>query len=231
MALPKLEQPSYKLKLPSNGKEVIFRPFLVKEYKILLTLSEADDDEVSRIVKELVDVCTFNKLNVNNLPHYDIEYLFLNLRAKSISENVEVVVNCDCGEKIDHTFNIENLKVTDNKNKTNKIKLNEQIGVELKPLGFNQVVKLTKNDDVDNLLSVFSNSIKAIYTDNEVFEASEQSEEEIKEFVSSLNTEQFRMIEKYIANLPKVVQRFSVKCPACGNMNNVMLQGLENFFV
>lgn len=231
MALPKLEQPTYKLKLPSNGEQVIFRPFLVKEYKILLTLSEADDDEVSRIVKELVDVCTFNKLTINNLPHYDIEYLFLNLRAKSISENVEVVVNCDCGEKIDHTFNIEDLKVTDDKNKTNKVQLNEEIGVELKPLGFNEIVKLTKNDNVDNLLSVLSKTIKSIFTKDQVYDTVDQSDEEIKEFVSSLNSQQFKKIEEYISKLPKVVQRFSVKCPACGNINNVVLQGLENFFV
>lgn len=231
MALPKLEQPTYKLKLPSNNQEVIFRPFLVREYKILLTLSEANDDEVSRIVKELVDVCTFNKLAINNLPHYDIEYLFLNLRAKSISEQVDVVVNCDCGEKIDYTFNIEDLKVTDDKNKTNKIKLDNLISVELKPLGFNDIMKLTKNDNVENMLSVFSKTIKTIFSKEETFDAVDQTDEEMLEFVSSFNSEQFKQIEKYITNLPKVIQRFSVKCPSCGNINNVVLQGLENFFV
>ena len=92
MALPTLNVPTYELTLPSSGKNVTFRPFLVKEHKVLLTLSEAEDKEVSRILRDLVDVCTFQKLNVRELPHFDIEYLFLKLRSKSIGETVEVVI-------------------------------------------------------------------------------------------------------------------------------------------
>ena len=109
MALPKLDTPTYELILPSTGTKVKFRPFLVKEHKILLTMSEADNSEVARIIRELVDVCTFNSLKISELPHFDIEYIFMHLRAKSISETVEVVVNCECGEKIDTSFNIEPL--------------------------------------------------------------------------------------------------------------------------
>jgi len=94
MALPKLETPTYELILPSTGNKLKFRPFLVKEHKILLTMSEADNNEVARIIRELVDVCTFKALKIKDLPHFDIEYIFMHLRAKSISETVEVVVNC-----------------------------------------------------------------------------------------------------------------------------------------
>ena len=111
MALPTLEVPTYELILPSTGAKVKFRPFLVKEHKILLTMSEADNSEVARIIRELVDVCTFKALKINDLPHFDIEYIFMYLRAKSISETVDVIVNCECGEKIDASFNIEDLKV------------------------------------------------------------------------------------------------------------------------
>ncbi len=107
MALPRLDTPTYELTLPSTGSKVKFRPFLVKEHKILLTMSEADNSEVARIIRELVDVCTFNKLKIKELPHFDIEYIFMFLRAKSISETVDVVVNCECGEKIDASFNID----------------------------------------------------------------------------------------------------------------------------
>ena len=106
MTLPKLNTPTFELILPSTGKRVKYRPFLVKEHKVLLTMAESDDKEVARIVSELVDVCTFNALDVKKLPHFDIEYIFLQLRGKSISESVEVIINCECGNKIDTSFNI-----------------------------------------------------------------------------------------------------------------------------
>ena len=127
MALPKLETPTYELILPSTGDKLKFRPFLVKEHKILLTMSEADDNEVARIIRELVDVCTFKTLKIKDLPHFDIEYIFMHLRAKSISETVEVVVNCECGEKIDTSFNIEDLKVVKPEGHSNKIMINNEI--------------------------------------------------------------------------------------------------------
>ena len=110
MALPTLEVPTYELTLPSTGEKITYRPFLVKEHKILMTLSEASDDETSRIVSNLVDVCTFNKLNAKELPHFDIEYIFMFLRARSISEVVDIVVTCvNCENKYDSSFNIENI--------------------------------------------------------------------------------------------------------------------------
>ena len=111
MALPILETPTYELILPSTNKKVKYRPFLVKEHKVLLTMAEAEDSEVGRIVRELVDVCTFKALDINSLPHFDIEYIFMQLRARSIGEVVEVVINCECDNKIDTSFNIEDLKV------------------------------------------------------------------------------------------------------------------------
>ena len=231
MALPKLEHPTYTVKLPSNGKEVVFRPFLVKEYKILLTLAEAEKEEVVRIVKDLINACTFGKVDVNELPHFDIEYLFLQLRAKSISEVVNVVVTCDCEEKLDASFNIEDLQVENNKKLENRIQLDEEIGVELKFLDFDTIVKLAESDDVDDLMDLVTNSIKGVFTKDTYYEASQQSKEEIVEFLTSLNKDQFKKIEDYIKESPRVVQKFSVKCDKCENVNKISLIGIENFFV
>lgn len=109
MALPKLETPTYELILPSTGKKIRYRPFLVKEYKVLLTALEADTAEIVRIVGELVDVCTFNKLKMDELAHFDIEYLFLQIRGKSVSEIANLVIDCDCGEKLPYDLDITKL--------------------------------------------------------------------------------------------------------------------------
>jgi hypothetical protein len=100
MSLPKLETPTYELNLPSTNKKVKYRPFLVKEYKVLLTAIESSTDEIVRVLYELIDACTFNKMNMDKISHFDLEYLFLQIRAKSISEIAAITVNCDCGEKI-----------------------------------------------------------------------------------------------------------------------------------
>ena len=191
MALPRLETPTYELNLPSTGAKVKFRPFLVKEHKILLTMSEADNSEVARIIRELVDVCTFNTLKIKNLPHFDIEFIFMHLRAKSISETVDVVVNCECGEKIDTSFNIEDLKVVKSDDHTNKIMINDEIGIELKYPNMDDVVDVFATKDNQKVIDLIVRSIKAIYNQEDYWPAEEQTKEEIEEFVFSLTKTQF----------------------------------------
>ena len=182
MALPKLDTPTYELILPSTGAKLKFRPFLVKEHKILLTMSEADNNEVARIIRELVDVCTFKTLKINELPHFDIEYIFMHLRAKSISETVEVVVNCECGEKIDTSFNIEDLKVVKPEGHSNKIMINDEIGIELKYPNIDDVVDIFATKDNQKVIDLILRSIKAIYNQEEYWVAGDQTKEELEEF-------------------------------------------------
>jgi hypothetical protein len=203
MALPKLETPTYELILPSTGDKLKFRPFLVKEHKILLTMSEADNNEVARIIRELVDVCTFNALKIKDLPHFDIEYIFMHLRAKSISETVEVVVNCECGEKIDTSFNIDELKVVKPEGHSNKIMINNEIGIELKYPNIDDVVDVFATKDNQKVIDLIIRSIKAIYNQEEYWEASDQSKEELEEFVYSLTKEQFDKLEQFFVTSPK----------------------------
>jgi hypothetical protein len=232
MALPTLEVPTYELTLPSTGKKITYRPFLVKEHKILLTLSEASDDETSRIVTDLVDVCTFNKINAKELPHFDIEYIFMFLRARSISEVVDVVITCvNCEKQYDNSFNIENILIEKADDHTNKIMLNDTVGIEMKYPKFDQVVKVFDNNDTDDIFKLVMKSIKGIFEGDNYWDAKEQTEEDIETFLNSLTKEQFEKIETFFQSAPKIVQVIESDCPHCQHHNTSRIQGLQNFFV
>lgn len=231
MALPKLDTPTFELTLPSNNKKIKFRPFLVKEHKILLTMSEAENEEVSRIIRELVDVCTFNKLKVDDLPHFDIEYIFMNLRAKSIGEMVDVNINCECGNKIPTQFNIEEVKVEKSNEHTSKIMLTDSVGIEMRYPTIDEVIGVFATNDNKKVVELIIKNIKSIFTADEVWDTKEQTREELEEFVFSLTKKQFEQLEEFFVTAPKVVQVIEADCSKCGKHNSVRLEGLQNFFV
>ena len=232
MALPILDVPTYELTLPSTGKIITFRPFLVKEHKILLTLSEAEESEVSRIVTDLVDVCTFKKLNAKDLPHFDIEYIFMHLRSKSISETVDVIITCtNCEKDYESNFSIENLNVEIPEGHSNKIMLTPTVGIEMKYPKFDNIVKVYNSNKVDDIFNLVKNSIGGIFQEDNYWNASEQSEEEIESFLMQLTKEQFDKIEQFFTSSPKVVQTIESDCPHCSNHNTSRIEGLQNFFV
>lgn len=233
MALPKLETPTYELTLPSSGKKVKYRPFLVKEYKILLTALEADTAEVVRIVTELVDVCTFNKLNMKELAHFDVEYLFLQIRGKSINEIANLVIDCDCGEKIPYDLDITKIEVQKSSgNKiNNSILVADKVGVELRYPKFEEMMDIYENAQGDKIVDMISKCVTAVYTDKERIEAKETPPEEMREFLESLTKQQFDKIEQFFIDMPKLVQEIEKACPACGTVNNLRLEGIQNFFV
>ena len=232
MGLPILEVPTYELTLPSTGKKITYRPFLVKEHKILLTLSEASDNETARIVTDLVDVCTFNKINAKDLPHFDIEYVFMFLRARSISELVEVVITCvNCETKYDNSFNIENLSVEKADNHSNKIMLNETVGIELKYPKFEVVVTVFDNNDTDDVFKLVKKSVVGIFEGDSYWDANEQTDEDLEIFLNSLTKEQFEKVETFFTTSPKIVQIIESDCPNCSHHNTSRIQGLQNFFV
>ena len=219
MSLPKLDTPTYTLTLPSNNKQIVFRPFLVKEFKILLTLSQADEEEVIRVIKNLVKACTFDQIDVEKLPHFDIEFLFMNLRSKSIGENVDVILTCEgCENKYEHTFSIENLVVNKTEGHTNNIRLNESVVLSMKYPTFESVAKLLDSDE-ETAFNVVVNCIDGIYSEDQYFEAKDQTKEELTEFVNCLTRDQFLEIEKFFKTSPKILQRFESVCPNCNKTN------------
>jgi hypothetical protein len=185
MALPILETPSYELNLPSTNKKVKYRPFLVKEYKILLTTVEADTSEITRIVTELVDNCTFNKLDVAKLAHFDVEYLFLNIRAKSISETAEIIINCECGNKIDYTLDITNLKINKENIPEKKVMLTNDIGVVLRYPQFDEMLDIHNNANSTKIVELITNCIDAVFTKDEYFDKQSYTDEELTNVFNS----------------------------------------------
>jgi hypothetical protein len=232
MSLPKLEVPTFELSLPSSGKKIKYRPFLVKEHKTLLLLKESSDDDISRILEEIVDTCTFNKLNVKALPSFDLEYIFLNLRARSIGETVDLLVNCDCGNKIDYQMNIDALEVKRSESHKTKIMLTDTIGIEMKYPRFQDTMGIFVSKDQKRIFDLVLSCINAIYTtDGDYHLITDENIGELDEFVSDMTKEQFDMIEEFFYTMPKLVQTIDVTCDKCGAHNHATLEGLQNFFV
>jgi hypothetical protein len=231
MSLPKIASPSYELIQPSTGNKIKYRPFLVKEHKVLLTLMDASDEETVRVVKELVDVCTFNKLDVESLPHFDIEYIFLKLRSKSIGEDVIAEATCDCGVKNEVTFSIDDLVVEKAPEHTNKFMLTDEIGIEMKYPAFEDVVEFTNTEDPEEMFEVVVKNIKSIFNETDYWGVKDQTKKEIEDFIDGLTKEQYDKIETFFKTAPKVVQHIHYVCESCGKENSTRLEGLSNFFV
>ncbi len=230
MALPKLETPSYELLLPSTGEKIKYRPFLVKEYKVLLTGLESDNEEIHRIISELVDVCTYNKLKILELSNFDIEYIFLNMRAKSIGEIANLTLQCNsCENKINFELDITNAIVKKDATHSKKINITDKIILEMRYPRFDEMMEIYQNFKSESIVDMLCSCISAVYTEEEVYD--EYTKEELVEFVNSFSKDQFSKLEQFFLTMPKVVQHIEQKCDACGAENELNLEGLQNFFV
>lgn len=230
MSLPKLQTPTYELILPSTGDKIKFRPFLVKEYKILLTTLDSENEEINRVVTELVDACTFNKLKIDTLANFDIEYIFLNIRAKSIGEITDLLLNCNsCDNQISFNLNLTKAQVEKSPEHSSKINLTDKIIIEMRYPRFEEMIIIYQNFKSDRIVELLSACIKAVYTEDTVYE--EYTKEELLEFVNSFSKDQFEMIENFFLTMPKLVQHIEQDCNKCGAHNELKLEGLQNFFV
>ena len=229
MALPKLETPSYELILPSTGQKIKYRPFLVKEYKILLTSLDSDTEEIQRVITDLVDVCTYNKLKINEIPSFDIEYIFLNLRAKSIGEKTNLTLECtSCSTKIQFELDLTKAEVKKNPNHSTKLFITDTIGLEMRYPRFDELMNIYKDFKSDNVVELLCMCIKSVFTEEENYD--NYTKEEMLEFVNSFSKAQFDILEQFFLTMPKVVQHIEHDCPNCGAKNETNLVGLQNFF-
>ena len=233
MSLPKLDIPTFETMQPSTGKKVKFRPFLVKEHKTLLIMKDSSDEEVSRIMQEIVDLRTFNKLNVANLPNFDLEYLFAKIRAKSIGEIVDLILTCNnCEHRIPFKFNIDELQVTKDERHSSKIMITDSVGVEMKYPTFNLNLYSLIDEGLEKYFDEIQKCLKAVYTtDGKYFEVANSDKEEIDDFISSMTSEQFAKIEEFFLTMPRVSHVQDLKCDSCGATNKARVEGLSNFFV
>lgn len=234
MALPIIQSTLYNLTLPSDGKSIKYRPFLVKEEKILLmALQTEDQDQMLLAMKQIVNNCTLEQIDVDNIPTFDLEYIFLNIRAKSVGEIAEIGVNCThCGTVNEIQLDLTKIEVTKHSDHSTKIQLNDEIGIVMKYPVATIIDSINSDDsDINKTFSIISSCIDYIYDADNVYPAKESTKEELQDFIESLNTEQFEKLNKFFETIPKLEHRVMFKCKSCENVNEINLEGLENFFV
>ncbi len=240
MALPKIDTPIYDLELPLSKKKIRFRPFLVKEQKNLLMALESDDREsIENNIKQVLQNCTITeKVDIEKLPVVDVEYYFLQLRARSVGETVENKYRCDnmvddksCGNIMETSLNLLDIKIEGVQDNNDVIELTDKISVKLKYPQFSVLSKLSKLTDVGDItFQMIADSIEHIYDGEQFYYSNETPQEELLEFVESLSQKQFAKIETFFANLPKLQKKIEMKCSRCGFQHNLDVEGLESFF-
>lgn len=238
MPLPTIEVPKYKLKIPSTGKMVTYRPFLVKEEKVLLTALETNNDESSLIdaLISLLESCIETKnINISKLTSFDLEYLFIQLRAKSVGEIAELNVECqtpDCGIAFPHSVNLSELKIKENKKHAQKIELSEEIGVMMKypTLEESSAISKSSKTGTDELFSTIACCIDNIFTPEEVFSHNDHSQEELEKFVEQLSPEFFKKIMVFFETMPSMENEIVCECPKCKKETKLVIRGIEDFF-
>ncbi len=239
MPLPKINTPTYEMELPSSGKKIKYRPFLVKEEKILLIALETEDmKQISDGLIQILDNCIITRgIKVQSLAIFDIEYLFLNARARSVGETVEVQLSCpDDGETtVDVEIDIDSIKVQKSKEHKNIIELDKKYSMKLKYPSFEQFIgnNFEIDDDVSDVtksLDMITSCIDVVYDKEESFNASEYSKEELTDFVDRLNSKQFKEIEKFFETMPKLSHTVKLKNPNTNVESDVVLEGLASFF-
>jgi len=235
MALPKLDTPTYKLRVPSTGAEVSYRPYLVKEEKILMMAMESNDTEqMMRAVKDVIRSCTSDSIDVNTLAMFDIEYIFTQLRAKSVGETSTIKVNCkSCDSSNEVDVNLEEVRVDVPESDTHTIPLTDTVGVSLRYPSVDAMLKAQADEsksDVDRVFDLIVACIDSIYSDDEIFDAKEQSSKELKEFIESLNTQQFNKVREFIETIPSASIDVEFMCMSCSEHNSFEVKGLGNFF-
>ena len=238
MPLQKIATPTYELELPSTGKTISYRPFLVKEEKVLVIALESEDNkQITTAIKAVLKSCILTKgLKVENLPTFDIEYLFLNIRGKSVGEELEVNIICPDDEKteVPVTIYLDDIQVQKDENHTNKIKVDSSIMMEMKYPSLDQFIKnnfdFNDKNAMDQSFDLIATCIDKIYTEDDVWATADCTKKEVKEFLESMNSTQFKSIETFFETMPKLSHTIKVTNPKTKVESEVVLEGLASFF-
>ena len=239
MPLPKVSTPTFDLVLPSNGKKIKYRPFLVREEKILIMALESEDmKQITNAVVQILSACILTRgVKIQNLATFDIEYLFLNVRAKSVGENVEVNITCPDDDKtsVQVSIDIDTIKVQKDEEHKSTIKLDDNLSIKLKYPSLDQFIESNfeagdEKDNINNTLSMITSCIDMIYNEEESWNGSDSTKKELGEFIDQLNTKQFKMIEDFFTTMPKLSHKVKVTNPQTKVESEVLLEGLAAFF-
>ena len=240
MPLPTIETPTYELKVPSSGKKIKYRPFLVKEEKILIiALESKDQNEITNAVKDVLKKCILTRgVKVDDFPTFDIEYIFLNIRAKSIGEDIRLTVTCpDDGEtQVPVTVYVDEIKVIRPEGHETDIVIDDKLTLRMKYPSLNQFVEnnFEVDDDpktlVNKTFKVVADCIDTVFTEEDAWEAKDYSSDERVKFVEQLNSKQYKKVEKFFATMPKLSHTIEVINPNTKEKNSIVLEGLADFF-
>ena len=237
MPLPKINTPTYELTLPSNGKKIKYRPFLVREEKILIMALETEDQkQITAAIIQILTACIMTRgIKLNELATFDIEYLFLNVRSKSVGETISLNLICPDDEKtsVEVSIDLDSIKVKKDKSHTNIVKLDNNLSLKLKYPSMKQFIESNFEagvETVSNTMDVVISSIDMIYNEEESWNASESTKKELEDFIDQLNTKQFKLIENFFDTMPKLSHKIKVKNPKTDVESTILLEGLAAFF-
>jgi hypothetical protein len=242
--LPKIDVPMYDLVLPLTKKKVRFRPFLVKEEKILLMAMEAEDDTATlTAVKQIINNCCLTEdLDVDSLPITDLEFFFLNLRARSVNEIVDLQYRCnnkvkndkdeekECGNVVKLEINVLEIEPTIPKNHTNKIELSSEMGLVMKYPTF-KIVEMAEGSDIEKLMHILLGCVDYVYDKDNIYYGKDIPKKELQEFIENLTGEQFAKIQEFFDTMPKISKKVHFGCSKCGYKEDIVIEGIQNFFV
>jgi len=246
MALPKIDVPTYETTLISSGKKVKYRPFLVKEQKLFLMASQSTDEkETVDVVKQVLNNCILSDIDVDDLPTFDLEHLFMQLRARSVGEVVNLKYNCNntlkddkgedkvCGGLVKFDLNILDIKPTIDSEHNNKIEITDKLGIVMKypTLGMVKNFDNLQSESIDTIMDVIVSCIDFIYDDEQMYYAKDSTKEELMEFVDNLQQDDLEKIQKFFTTMPKISKPLDFKCGKCGYEEKIVVEGIQNFFV
>ena len=240
MALPKIDVPTYEIELPVSKTKIKYRPFLVKEQRnLLMAIESSESTTIQQNIKDILYNCTLTEgVDIEKLPIIDVEYYFINLRAKSVGEVVESRYRCnnkvdgvECGNIMEKDIDLTKIQVQMKEDISSEIKLTSNISIKLKYPEFGIVKDSLKYENINDVtFNMIAQSIEYIYDGQQFYYANESTTEELIEFVEGLNQEQFSKIENFFNNLPKLKEKLDIKCSKCGFEHKIEVEGLESFF-
>ena len=238
MPLPKVNTPTYELALPSSGKKIKYRPFLVREEKILIMALESEDSkQITNSVIDILNACILTKgIDINKLATFDIEYLFLNVRSKSVGETIDVLITCpdDNTTKVETKIDIDTIKIKKDRKHKDIIKIDDNISIKFKYPSMDSFIEnnfeSNEKSEVRNTLDMITSCMDVIFNEEESWNASESTKKELEDFIDQLNTKQFKQIEDFFSTMPKLTHTIKVNNPNTGVESEVRLEGLAAFF-
>lgn len=243
--LPKIDVPIYDIKLVSNDKKIRFRPFTVKEEKLFLMAMESqetDQESTLNTIKQVLNNCVIDDIDIDSIPTFDLEYLLINLRAKSVGEEITLKYKCNndiekegktekCGNVVDMTFNILDVKPEKQKDHTNKIQINDKLGLVMKYPTFSLLQVYENKSEANVLIDMIIDCIDYVYDENNIYYAKDSTKEELTEFLDSLQTKDLEKIKVFFDTMPKVSKSLNFKCRKCSYEESINIEGIQSFFV